>query len=158
MVGPSGAGIFSQSPGLPGHEENKPDRQGRRPLPEPELTSGHGANMSLFLVPRLRLGTRKIHTMSRYAQYSAIYRQQFSPAQNAGLPEGPGTGFLHKKRVPGLSSISSGSRAFFSSDLSISLQHLHQRQSDASLKLERSLVEDLQDCGQFFNISRFTSD
>ena len=29
-----------------------------------------------------------------------VNRENISPAQNAGLPEGSGTGFLHKKRVP----------------------------------------------------------
>ena len=40
--------------------------------------------------------------MSRDLYDSVIYGQQFSPAQNAGLPEGPGTprDAGQKKRVP----------------------------------------------------------
>jgi hypothetical protein len=48
--------------------------------------------------------------MSRYSQYSVIYRQQFSPAENAGLRKKgvPGSSSTSKKRVPPHSFLSQG--------------------------------------------------
>ena len=40
-----------------------------------------------------------------------VDRENISPAQNAGLPEGSGTGFLHKKRVPEVFPLPSSPRA-----------------------------------------------
>jgi hypothetical protein len=55
------------------------DRQGRRPLPEPEITTGREDNMDLDR-------EEWIHTMSRFSQYSVIHPQQFGVSGEGSGP------------------------------------------------------------------------
>jgi hypothetical protein len=85
----------------------KDDCQGENPFATPRFAGFPLDPLSENSHSVAAQGGEMTHWGARTRQIGTfpVNRENISPAQNAGLPEGSGTGFLHKKRVPGITFI-----------------------------------------------------